>query len=238
MFRPQQLGSSRERIRNAWQEHALLLFSLVLGGKRAKVRRKIYEAQNDGSGGIGRGVCCGHGGGDGVGWGDRWGGGSGAAAASYRAEGHLADGVGRGHCFAAPRSACDENAGDWGEYVAVGSGGAEVLADLQPLREGLARSEQSEVCAVEAVRGDVGNDVRPRCTDLCAELAGGGRAGAGAALEVCAGREPGVAGKEGGDVFSVGPAAEHDHRSAIVWADSVGAREGGCGKRYRASVVG
>ena len=47
--------------------------------------------------------------------------------------------------------------------------------------------------------------------DLCAALAGGGRAGAGAALEVCADGGPGVAGKEGGDVFSVGPAAEHDH---------------------------
>jgi hypothetical protein len=33
-------------------------------------------------------------------------------------------------------------------------------------------------------------------------------------------------GKEGGDVFSVGPAAEHDDRSAIVFADSVGACEG------------
>jgi hypothetical protein len=64
-------------------------------------------------------------------------------------------------------------------------------------------------------------------------LAGGGRAGAGAALEVCAGGEPGVARKEGSDVFSVGPAAEHDHRSAIVFADSVGACEGVGGKRGR-----
>src|SRR5580700_439193 len=235
MFRPQQLGSSRERIRNAWQEHALLLFSLVLGGKRAKVKRKIYEAQNDGSGGIGRGVCCGHGGGDGVEWGDSWGGGSGAAAASYRAEGHLTDGVGRGHCYAAPRSACDENAGDWAEYGAVGNGGAEVLADLQPLRKRLANSERSEVCAVEAVRGEVGNDVRERCTDLCAGLAGNGRKGAGTALEVCAGGKRGVARKEGGHVFSVGPAAEYDDRSAIVFADSVGAREGVGVKRYQTS---
>src|SRR4029077_9540003 len=142
------------------------------------------------------------------------------------AEGHQPDGDGRGHHFAAERSAGNENAGDWAEYVAVGYGGGEVLADLQPLRKGLARSEQSEVCPVEAVRGDVGNDERSRCADLCAALAGGGRGGAGAALEVCAGGQPGVAGKEGRDVFSVGPAAEHDHRSAIVFADSVGACEG------------
>jgi hypothetical protein len=57
-------------------------------------------------------------------------------------------------------------------------------------------------------------------------LAGGGRAGAGDALEVCAGGEPGVARKEGGDLFPVGPATEHDHRSAIVFADSIGACEG------------
>jgi hypothetical protein len=38
---------------------------------------------------------------------------------------------------------------------------------------------------------------------LCAELAGSGRAGAGAALEVCASGKPGAAGKEGGDVFQV-----------------------------------
>jgi hypothetical protein len=116
-------------------------------------------------------------------------------------------------------------------------GGGEVLADLQPLRKGPARSEQSEVCAVEAVRGDVGNDERRRCVDLCAALAGGGRAGAGAALEVRAGGEPGVTGKEGRDVFSVGPAAEHDHRPAIVFADSVGACEGVGGKRYQISVI-
>jgi hypothetical protein len=34
-------------------------------------------------------------------------------------------------------------------------------------------------------------------------LAGVGRAGAGAAFEVCADRGPSVAGKEGGDVFQV-----------------------------------
>src|ERR1700722_5073086 len=190
-----------------------------------KGEEKDYEVQNYGSGGIGWGVCCGHGGGDGVGWGDGGGGGGGAGAASYRAEDHQPDGDGRGHCVAAERSTCDQNAGDWAEYVAVGGGGAEVLADLQPLREGPARSEQSEVCAVEAVRGDVGNDDRPGCSDLCAELAGGGRAGAGAALEVCAGGKPSVAGKEGGYVLSVGPAAEHDDRSAIIFANSVGACE-------------
>ena len=154
-----------------------------------------------------------------------------AGAASYRAEGHQPDGDGRGHHFAATRFAGKENAGNWAEYVPFRYGGSKVLAYLQPLREGLAGSEQPEVCAVEAVRGDVGNDDRPRCTDLCAALAGGGWGGAGAALEVCAGGEPGVAGKEGGDVFSVGPAAEHDHRSAIVFADSVGACEGVGGKR-------
>src|SRR4029077_18515101 len=205
-------------------------------GDRGK--EKDYEVQNNGSGGIGRGVRRGHGGGDRVGRRNGGGGGedargSGAGAASYRAEGHQPDGDGRGHCFAAARSTGYENASDRAEYVAVGRGGAEVLADLQPLREGLAGSERPEVCAVEAVRGDVGNDVRPGCTDLCAALAGGGWAGAGAALEVCADREPGVAGKEGGNVFSVGPAAEHDHRSAVVFADSVGACEGVGGKRYR-----
>src|SRR5262249_48197138 len=44
--------------------------------------------------------------------------------------------------------------------------------------------------------------------------------------EVCAGGEPGAAGKEGGNVFSIGSATEHDHRSAIVFADSVGKSEG------------
>ena len=72
-----------------------------------------------------------------------------------------------------------------------------------------------------------------RCPDLCAALAGGGWAGAGAALEVCAGGEPGVAGKEGGDVFSVGQATQYDHRSAIAFADSVGACEGVAGHRTR-----
>ena len=42
-------------------------------------------------------------------------------------------------------------------------------------------------------------------------------------LEVCADGDPGVAGKEGGDVFSIGSAAVHDRRFAIVFADSVGA---------------
>ena len=70
--------------------------------------------QNDGSGGIGWGVCCGHGGGDGVGWRDGCGGedagGSGAGAATHRAEGHQPDGDGRGHYFAAARSTDNENA--------------------------------------------------------------------------------------------------------------------------------
>jgi hypothetical protein len=38
--------------------------------------------------------------------------------------------------------------------------------------------------------------------------------------------EPGAARKEGGNVFSVGPAAEYDHRPAIVFADPVGEGEG------------
>src|SRR5246127_1084081 len=161
-----------------------------------------------------------------TGWGGGWlrlgeggggGGGGAAGAGSDRAEGHYPDDNGRGHHFAAARFASQENAGNWAEYVAFGYGGAKILADLQPLREGLARSEQPEICAAEAVRGDVGNDERRRCPDLCAALAGGGRAGAGAALEVCAGGEPGIAGKEGGDVFSVGQAAQYDYRSAIVF---------------------
>jgi hypothetical protein len=41
----------------------------------------------------------------------------------------------------------------------------------------------------------------------------------------------GTTGKGGGDVLPVGPAAEHDDRSAIVFADSVGACEGVGGKR-------
>src|SRR5246127_45593 len=211
-----------------------LLFSLVLCGKRTKVRRKIMKRKMTRAAGLAGGVVWGVVGGGAVGGGGG-GEGGGAGAASYRAEGHQPDDDGRGHCFAAERSTCNENAGDWAEYVAVGDGGAEVLADLQPLREGLARSEQSEVCAVEAIRGDVGNDDRPRCTDLCPELAGGGRAGAGAALEVCAGSKPGPAGKEGGNVFSIGPSTEHDDRSAIVFADSVGAREGIGRKRYQRS---
>lgn len=44
----------------------------------------------------------------------------------------------------------------------------------------------------------------------------------GAAFKVCAGGEPGAVGKQGSDVFSVGSAAERDHWSAIVFADSVG----------------
>src|ERR1700722_705055 len=183
---------------------------------------------------MGWGICCGHGGGNGVGRGDGYGG-EGAGARGNRGEGRQPDDNGRRHHFATARFAGQENAGNWAEYVAFGYGGPEILADLQPLREGPARSEQPEICAAEAVRGDVGNDERRRCPDLCAALAGGGRAGAGAAVEVCAGGEPGVAGKEGGDVFSVGQAAQYDHRSAIVFADSVGAFEGVGGKRYQRS---
>src|ERR1700691_1377292 len=189
-------------------------------------KEKDYEVQNDGSGGVGRGGCCGGAPGDGGGRGGGRGGGSAAATASQGGEGDQPDGHRRGHCVAPERSTCHENAGDWAEHVAVGGRGREVLADLQSLREGLATGERSQVCAVEAVRGDVGNDVRPGCNDLCAQLARGRRAGAGTALEVCAGGKPGVAGKEGGDVFSDRPAAEHDDRSAIVFADSVGACEG------------
>jgi len=56
-------------------------------------REKDYEQQNDGTGGIGGGVSCRGGGRDGVGWrygcgGSENAGGSGAGAASYRAQGH------------------------------------------------------------------------------------------------------------------------------------------------------
>jgi len=44
--------------------------------------------------------------------------------------------------------------------------------------------------------------------------------------EVCAGGDPGVAGEEGGDVFSIGAEAVHDGGFAIVFADSLGACEG------------
>src|SRR5262249_3707032 len=149
-------------------------------------------------------------------------GGEGPGAASYGAERHQPDDHGRGHRFAAARFTGEENAGNWAEYVPFRCRGAKVLAYLQPLREGLAGSKQPEVCAVETVRADVGNDDGPGCGDLCAELAGGGWAGAGVAGEVCAGGEPGAAGKEGGNVFSIGSATEHDHRPAIIFADSVG----------------
>src|SRR5580704_9604308 len=54
-------------------EYALGL--AVLAGslcQEHKGKEKDYEARNDGSGGIGRGVCCGHVGGDGFGWGNGW----------------------------------------------------------------------------------------------------------------------------------------------------------------------
>jgi len=91
-----------------------------------KGKEKDYAVQNDGSGGIGWGVCCGHAGGDGAEWGNDCGGGEdagsgGAGATGYPAEGHQPNGVGRGHCFAAERYTGNENAGDWAEYVAVGS---------------------------------------------------------------------------------------------------------------------
>src|SRR6202050_1796409 len=110
-------------------------------GQEDRAKEKDHEVQNDGSGGVGCGVCCGHGGGDGAGcWHGRGededAGGSGAAA-GYRAEGHQPECDGRGHRFAAERSTGDENASDWGVYVAVGYRGAEILANLYPLREGL-----------------------------------------------------------------------------------------------------
>src|ERR1700733_1533919 len=58
----------------------------------------------------------------------------------------------------------------------------------------------------------------------------------------CAGsmcrRKPSVTGKEGGDVFSVGPTVKHDDRSAIVFADSVGACAGIGEKRCQLEFVG
>ena len=72
----------------------------------------------------------------------------------------------------------------------------------------------------------MGNDDGSGCADLCAALDGGGRGGAGVAVEVCAADEPDIAGEEGGDVFSIGTAAVPDDRFAIVFADSVGACEG------------
>src|SRR5260370_13327227 len=140
----------------------------------------------------------------------------------YSEDGDQCDELGRGSVFTGKRFGGKENAGNWAEYVYFRYGGSKVLAYLQPLREGLAGSEQPEVCAVEAVRTDVGNDDGPGCDDLCAELAGGGRAGAGVAVEVCAGGEPGAAGKEGVDVFSIGCAPVQDDRSAFLFPDFVG----------------
>ena len=199
-------------------------------GESFPAKEKKYEEQTEGNGWIDWGVRCGHGGDDGLVWMGcgrlENAGGEGPGAASYRAECHQPGDYGRGHHFAATRFAGKENAGNWAEYVPFRYGGAKVLACLQPLREGLAGSEQPEVCAVEAVRTDVVNDDGPGCGDLCAELAGGGRASAGVAGEVCAAGEPGAAGKEGGNVFSIGSATEHDHRPAIVFADPLGKSEG------------
>jgi hypothetical protein len=61
--------------------HSDLLFSVVLCDKRTKVRSNVMERQNDGSGGVGWGVCCGHGGNNGVGWGDGCGAGEDAGGA-------------------------------------------------------------------------------------------------------------------------------------------------------------
>ena len=72
----------------------------------------------------------------------------------------------------------------------------------------------------------MGNDDGSGCADLCAALDGGGRGGAGVAVEVCAADEPDIAGEEGGDVFSIGTAAVPDDRFAIVFANSVGACKG------------
>src|SRR5260370_28864075 len=93
------------------------------GGRRCGVlvKEKKYEEQTEGNGWIGWGVCCGHGGGDGLGWMGcgrvENAGGEGPGAASYRAESHQPDDFGRGHHFAATRFAGKENAGNWAEYV-------------------------------------------------------------------------------------------------------------------------
>src|SRR5580704_19456260 len=99
----------------------------------ALAEEKDYERQTDGSGGIGRSVCCGDGGGRGAGRGNGCGAGEDPAAASYRGEGLQSDGYGLRHCFAPARYTRNENASDRAEYVDVRSRGGEVLAHLQTL---------------------------------------------------------------------------------------------------------
>jgi len=76
----------------------------------------------------------------------------------------------------------------------------------------------------------LGNDDGPRRADLCTALDGGGCGSAGIAVEVCAGGKPGVAGEEGGHVFSIGTTTVLDGRFAIVFTDSVGTCEGIMGR--------
>jgi len=54
---------------------------------------------------------------------------------------------------------------------------------------------------------------------------GGRPGGAGVTVEVCARGDSGIAGEESSDVFSIGAEGVHDGRSAIVFANSIGACE-------------
>ena len=67
------------------------------------------------------------------------------------------------------------------------------------------------------------NDDGSRRTDLYTALDGSGRGSTSVAVEVCSGDEPGVAGEEGSDVFSIGAEAMPYGRSTIVFADPVSA---------------
>src|SRR5260370_7717424 len=85
------------------------------GGRRCGVlvKEKKYEEQTEGNGWIGWGVCCGHGGGDGLGWMGcgrvENAGGEGPGAASYRAERHHAADFRRGHPFSSPKFSAKQN---------------------------------------------------------------------------------------------------------------------------------
>jgi len=122
-----------EQAQGSLNMYSDLLFSVVPSGKRTG-KEQDHELQNDGSGGIGWGVCCGHGGRDSVECCDGCRGGEDAGTANCSEEGHEPDSDGRGHCFAAAGYTGNENAGDWAEHVADGSGGGKVLARLQTLR--------------------------------------------------------------------------------------------------------
>ena len=108
-----------------------------------------YEEQTEGSGSIGWGVRCGDG--DDVslvrmGFGEVENtAGGGPWAASCRAEHYQPVDYGRGHRYAVTRFPSKENGGHWAEFVSFRCGGARVLADLQPLRQGPAGSEQLEI---------------------------------------------------------------------------------------------